>query len=121
MNTDPITRPTRTIAPKRPMYRKKLSIFTSATTPYGPSRNALMPPTDMLATAYRKRPNKMYLSDCSAISPHRGIRQLRRNHFLPHTHKYSEIVPTGQSQLQKLFRSSHDIPMKEIKRKTPAG
>src|SRR5258708_3009341 len=75
----------------------------------------------MLATAYRKSPSRMYFSDRSAMSPHRWIFQLRRNVFLRYIHKYSEIVPTGQSQLQKLLRSSQHIAMKEMSRKRPAG
>src|SRR6266487_3737157 len=63
----------------------------------------------------------MYFSDRNAISPHRAILQLRRNVFFPYIHKYSEIVPTGQSQLQKLLRSSQHMAMKESSRKRPAG
>src|SRR5690242_10942533 len=103
------------------MYRKKLSSLTSAINPYGPSRNARIAVTGMAAIAYPNSPSNKYLIPRSAMSSARGSRQFFRNVFLPRRHKYSESVPTGQSQLQKDLRSSHEIERNAISRNIPAG
>src|SRR5579864_4534358 len=50
-----------------------------------------------------------------------GNRRLRPNNFLPNRHRYSDIVPTGQSHPQKLLRNIHDAATNAIIRNVPAG
>ena len=57
----------------------------------------------------------------SAMSSQRGRRKLRPKVCRPSRHRYSEIVPTGQSQPQKLLRKIHDAARNAISRNMPAG
>src|SRR5581483_5336182 len=119
--TDATTRTARTIPPLKPSKRKKLSIFTSSTRPYGPSRKEWIAETDIEPTAYTNNPSRMYLTLRKARSSHRGSRKLPPKVCFPRRHRYSEAVPTGQSQLQKLLRRSQDIAKNESSRNIPAG
>ncbi len=54
-------------------------------------------------------------------SSQRGSGKFRPNTFFPARHKYSEIVPTGHSQLQNAFRSKNAIAKNAISRNIAAG
>ena len=107
--------------PVSPRKRKKFSIFTSATTPYGPSRNARIAGTDIEPTAYRNSPSRTYLRLRNAISARRGRRNVRPKVCRPSRHRYSEIAPTGHSQPQKLLRNIQDAARNAIRSSMPAA
>src|SRR5439155_26171638 len=62
-----------------------------------------------------------YFSPRKGMSAQRGRLKLRRKTFLPKRHRYSEIVPTGQSQLQKALRNKKAIDEKVMSRNIAAG
>ena len=103
------------------MNRKKFSIFTSATTPYGLRINAAIAQADMLETAHKKNPRSKYFNPRSGISTQPGKRKFRRNNFRPSFHKYSETVPTGQSQLQNALRNKNAIATNVTSKNIAAG
>src|SRR5258708_18100669 len=107
--------------PARPRKRKKLSIFTSSTMPYGPSRNARIAGTDIEPTAYRNKASSRYFRLRKPTSSLRGRRKLRPKVWRPSRHRYSEAVPTGHSQPQKLLRKIQEAARKAISRNIPAG
>src|ERR1700758_720325 len=72
-------------------------------------------------TAQTKKPSRRYFSPRSGMSSQRGAKKLRPNNFRPARHKYSEIVPTGQSQLQKALRNRNEIERKVVSRNMAAG
>jgi hypothetical protein len=55
------------------------------------------------------------------MSIQRGRKKLRPKIFCPARHKYSEIVPTGHSQLQNALRNRNYMTRNEISRNMPAG
>ena len=71
-NTDATASTPSTINPVVPMNRKKFSIFTSATIPYGLCMNPAIAVADMLDTAHTKNPSSRYFNPRSGISTHRG-------------------------------------------------
>ena len=101
-----------TTAPVVPRVRKKFSIFTSAISPYGELRNSLIPSTSILTTAYAKRMSRTYFRVRRPMSNHFGSAQFRLNVLRPNFQRYSETVPTGQSQPQNAFRKRSEIPEK---------
>src|ERR1041385_7077707 len=121
MNSDATTKPSMITTPVVVSVRKKLSIFTSATIPYGPPRNDSIWLTDISATTYRNNPIRMYFNDRRGMSTHFGGMKFLRNSFFPTFARYSENVPTGQSQLQKLLRSNQEIRRNAMSKRTPAG
>ena len=104
-----------------PRWRKKFSIFTSAIRPYGLPMNAEISAAVMPATAQAKKASRRYFSPRSGMSSQRGAANVRPNSSRPPCHSHSEIVPTGQSQLQNAFRKIHDIATKATRRKSAAG
>src|ERR1035438_10329065 len=109
------------VQPARPRKRKKLSILTWPTTPWGPLRKARIAVTGIEPTAYRNSPNRMYFRLRRAMSAGRGKRKLRPRIERPRRHKYSDTVPTGHNHPQKLLRKIHDAARKAINRNIPAG
>src|SRR5215468_4576688 len=103
------------------MKRKKFSILTSATMPYGLRIKAAIALADMLETAHTKNPSNRYFNPRSGISAQRGRRTFPRNNLLPIRHKYSEIVPTGHSQLQNALRNRNAIARNVTTRNIAAG
>ena len=85
------------------MLRKKLSIFTSATMPNGDTRKSPSSCAVMVKTTKRKKASRRYLTLRSGTSSQSGTVKLRRNSLRPSFHRYSETVPTGQSQEQNDF------------------
>src|ERR1017187_3907815 len=120
-NTEATTNSATTIPPPRPRKRKKLSIFTSSTMPYGPSKNARIAGTDMEPTAYRNKASSRYFKLRNPRSNLRGRRKLRPKVWRPSRHRYSDTAPTGHSQPQKLLRKIQETARKAISRNIPAG
>ena len=75
----------------------------------------------MRTITYTNSASSMYFRLRSGMSNHRGNAKLRRNVRRPSFHRYSENVPTGQSQEQNDFRSRKDIARNAINRNIPAG
>ena len=99
-----------TAAPVVPMWRKKFSIFTSATRPYGLVMNAVQvgrghrrPPRS------RRSPSSRYFRLRSGMSSQRGAWKLRPKISRPPSQSHSDSVPTGHSQLQNAFRATNEI------------
>src|SRR3954462_9346504 len=92
-----------------PISRKKLSIFTSATIPYGLPRHSRISGTGIVMTTKRKSERRMYFSPRGEISSQRGAVRLRGNHGGAVCHSHPEIVPTGQVQRQSALRYSNEI------------
>src|SRR5579872_842330 len=82
---------------------------------------AAMESADMAETAHTKNPRRKYFSPRSGMSSQRGIAKLQRKSCRPSRHRYSEIVPTGHSQLQKAFRNRNAIDKKAISKNIAAG
>src|ERR1035437_7535123 len=83
--------------------------------------NAASSSATIEVTAQAKKPSSRYFSPRSGISSQRGRKKLRRKSSWPARHKYSEIVPTGHSQLQNALRNRNDMARNEINRNIPAG
>src|SRR5262250_1780381 len=75
----------------------------------------------MELTAHAKKPSSKYFCPRKPTSSQRGKWKLRRKSFRPARHRYSEIVPTGHSQLQNALRNRNEIARKVISRNIPAG
>src|SRR5579883_690583 len=75
----------------------------------------------MVATTKTKKAISTYLMERSGRSSHGVSLKFLRNSFRPSLPRYSEKVPTGQSQLQNVLRSSHAIERNAISKNTPAG
>src|SRR5579864_8637940 len=75
----------------------------------------------MLETAHKKNPRSKYFNPRSGISTQPGKRKFRRNNFRPSFHKYSETVPTGQSQLQNALRNKNAIATNVTSKNIAAG
>ena len=89
--------------------------------PYGPSKNARIAGTDMEPTAYRNKASSRYFKLRNPRSNLRGRRKLRPKVWRPSRHRYSDTVPTGHSQPQKLLRKIQETARKAISRNIPAG
>ncbi len=76
---------------------------------------------DMTPITNTKNPSRKYFKPRSGRSAHRGRRGLRPRIFLPSFHRFSESVPTGQSQEQKAFFRNRLISRKAMNRNIAAG
>src|ERR1700745_2347505 len=103
------------------MKRKKFSIFTSATIPYGLRMKAAIAFADMLETVHTKNPSSRYFSPRRGMSIQRCKCRFRRNTFCPSFHRYSEMVPTGHSQLQNALRKRNAIERNVKSKNIAAG
>src|SRR5438309_1588629 len=72
-------------------------------------------------TRPKKKPRSKYFNPRSGISTQPGKRKFRRNNFRPSFHKYSETVPTGQSQLQNALRNKNAIATNVTSKNIAAG
>src|ERR1017187_2198422 len=75
----------------------------------------------MEPTAYRNNARSRYFRLRNPTSSLRGRRKLRPKVWRPSRHRYSEAVPTGHSQPQKLLRKIQEAARKAISRNIPAG
>jgi hypothetical protein len=115
-----INTPRNTAAPPV-RYRKKFSIFTSATNPYGDRRKSPIDLASIVTTAYRNAASNRYFNDRSGISSHFGAKNDRRNVSRPSFHNHSENAPTGHSHPQNAFRNTSDKPRNVRIRTIAAG
>src|SRR5215469_16408144 len=76
---------------------------------------------DMLETAHTKKPSSKYFRPRSGMSAQRGRWKLFLNNFFPIFQRYSDTVPTGQSQLQNALRKRNAIDKNVINKNIAAG
>ena len=106
----------------RPIWRKKLSIFTSATSPYGAAE-------ERADLRHRHRDDDVEeerRAGCTSVRAagrraSAAARSERPNSDCPVCHSHSEIVPTGQIQLQNALRKRNEIARNAISMNMPAA
>src|SRR5579884_1791235 len=83
--------------------------------------NAAMASADIVEMAQAKNPSSRYFKPRRGISIHFQRTKFRPKYHFPRRPRYSETVPTGQSQLQNALRSRNAMARNVMSRNIAAG